>query len=57
MDVWKNDCDGERQIFFWNEEGIKSFLCETIGISLNYQEVCIYLNYSTPHPICKLVKM
>ena len=32
-------------------------MCKNINVSLNCQEVSIYLKYSTPHPLRKLVKM
>ena len=32
-------------------------MCKNIDVSLNYKEVAIYLKYSTPHPLWKLVKI
>ena len=44
-------------IFFQNEGGTQSLLCENIDVLLNYYEVGIYVKYGKPHPLSKLVKM
>ena len=57
VDVSKNARDGERQFFFEIKGGIWSLLYKNIDVLLNYEEVGIYLKYSTPHPLSKVVKM
>ena len=57
MDVSKKVCDREGQFSSRNEGGTQILLCKNIDISLTFKEVGIYLKYSTPHPLWKLVKM
>ena len=55
MDISKRICDREGKFVFEMKEGNK-VSCVKILVLLNYWEVGIYLKYSTPHTLLKILK-
>ena len=60
--VVKSGCSVKRlrwraPIFSQNESGIQSLLCKSSDVSVNQKNVGIFLKYSTPHPLSKILKM